>query len=491
MVDLSALPEAFVSTPELAKTISREVKRGALRKLGSRLYTRNLSDEASAVVRRNLWPIVAGLVPGALIADRTALENRPAPDGSVFVIAARARDLVLPGLMIRPRRGPPALPGDAPFLAGLRLSSTARAYLENMRPSRARKGVARTMPRAEIERRLETELQARGEAGLNRIRDDAREIAEVLGLHEEFRALDRLIGALLGTRADDVSAASAVARAAGRPYDERRVALLASLHAHLRSVSAPERPASPSAGLALPFFEAYFSNFIEGTEFAVDEAEDIVFRGHIPKNRPEDAHDILGTWRIVSNDAEMTRVPRSFDELTALLSSRHAAIMAGRPAARGGLFKVEPNRAGSTVFVAPGLVRGTLEKGFEILGSLEHPFHRAVFMMFFVAEVHPFSDGNGRTARIMMNAELVAARQTRIVVPTVFRNNYLTSLRLMSQHGEAAALVRTLDFAQRFAAALDFSTVERARGMLEKTNAFVPADEAEERGVRLHMPDWG
>jgi Fic family protein len=29
-----------------------------------------------------------------------------------------------------------------------------------------------------------------------------------------------------------------------------------------------------------------------------------------------------------------------------------------------------------------------------------------------VAEVHPFVDGNGRTARIMMNAELVSVGQT-------------------------------------------------------------------------------
>ena len=43
----------------------------------------------------------------------------------------------------------------------------------------------------------------------------------------------------------------------------------------------------------LPFFESYFSNFIEGTEFEVDEALAIVFEGRIPKDRPADAHDVL------------------------------------------------------------------------------------------------------------------------------------------------------------------------------------------------------
>ena len=171
------------------------------------------------------------------------------------------------------------------------------------------------------------------------------------------------------------------------------------------------RLARPTDGPALPFFEAYFSNFIEGTEFAVDEAADIVFKGYIPKARPEDAHDVLGTWRVVSDQNEMSRLPGSSTELIALLKSRHARIMEGRPDKGPGRFKSEPNRAGSTTFVTPELVEGTLAKGFEIYRGLTSPLHRAIFMMFLISEVHPFADGNGRVARIMMNAELVAARK--------------------------------------------------------------------------------
>ena len=87
MPDFSTLPEIFVSNAELSAAISQAVKLGRLRKLGSRLYTRNLGEPPERIVQRNLWPLVASYVPGALIADRTALENRPAPDGSVFLIA--------------------------------------------------------------------------------------------------------------------------------------------------------------------------------------------------------------------------------------------------------------------------------------------------------------------------------------------------------------------------------------------------------------------
>ena len=105
------------------------------------------------------------------------------------------------------------------------------------------------------------------------------------------------------------------------------------------------RLARPSDGQALPFFEAYFSNFIEGTEFAVDEAADIVFKGQIPAPRPADAHDVLGTWIVVSDENEMSRLPRSFGELGMLLRKRHARIMEGRQDKAPGIFKADPNRA--------------------------------------------------------------------------------------------------------------------------------------------------
>ena len=77
--------------------MSRAVKAGKLRKLSSRLYTRNMADPPEAVVARNLWTIVAGYFPGALIADRTAFENVPASDGSVCLVTVSGRDISLPG----------------------------------------------------------------------------------------------------------------------------------------------------------------------------------------------------------------------------------------------------------------------------------------------------------------------------------------------------------------------------------------------------------
>ncbi len=53
----------------------------------------------------------------------------------------------------------------------------------------------------------------------------------------------------------------------------------------------------------------------------------------------------------------------------------------------------------------PELVPGTLREGFERIQAVAHPLARAAMAMFLVTEVHPFMDGNGRTARLAMHAE--------------------------------------------------------------------------------------
>lgn len=480
------LPEVFVSDAEISKSVYEAVARGQLRKIGSRLYTRNLNDEPERLVRRNWYLLITGYYPDAIISDRTALENKPAEDGSVFLISSKRREINLPGLSFRPRPGPGPLESDRPFAGGARLASMARAYLENMRESRSRNDrVKRSISRSELEIRLDALIRQRGEAAINRLRDEANAIAAELGYVEEAKELDSLIGTLLGTRDVALKSDLAMARAAGQPFDPDRIALFEKLFAALRETIAHDRPSPERNGegnATLAFFEAYFSNFIEGTEFTVDEAVEIVFEGVIPQERAEDAHDVLGTFRVVSDLPQMRELPSNFGEFLELLRHRHASVMEARPDKGPGIFKIRGNQAGGTVFVAPDMVEGTLERGFEFLQGLNDPFQRAVFMMLLVSEVHPFADGNGRVARIMMNAELVAHGQERIIIPTAYRTDYIGALKAFSKNAHTDPLVRMLDFAQSYTHKIDWSTLEIARANLTATNAF---EEREDAKLRL------
>jgi Fic family protein len=489
---LDELPEVFVSHTDISSQVSQAVSKGVLKKIGSRLYTQNFIDTPEVIVKRHWYDLLSAYYPDALIADRTALENKPAKDGSVFIIASKKRITELPGLIFNPRKGHAPLKSDRKFINNIWISSEPRAWLENMRSSRARKGsVPRTLRQEEMEELLDKHFRIRGEDHVNSIRDRARFIAGELNMEEEFDKLDDLIGSMQGTRNATVKTDIGKARKSQKPFDPDRVELFISFFENLSAFAPKTRSArnmSRDERINLSFFEAYFSNFIEGTEFDVEEAADIVFNNTIPAERPEDAQDILGTYRVVSNYGEMIKTPESFDDFIGKLKSRHATIMAFRKRQNPGAFKTKTNVAGSTQFVKPDLVMATLERGFEIYRGLEYPFQKAVFMMFLITEVHPFTDGNGRIARIIMNAELVAADEQKIIIPTVYRNNYLAALKALTHNQHADPLIRTLDFGQKYAQAIDWKQYDAARNQMETTKAFMDPAEADQEGIRLRLP---
>jgi hypothetical protein len=484
---MAAFPELFFSSAETSRAVAAAVRAGTVRRIAGRLYTTNFSELPETIVRRSLWQIIGAMFPDAVVSHRTALDGKPTRGGTIFLTGGYARVAQLPGLRVRQFKGPGPLEGDNRFVQKLWLASPSRAYLECLRVRRIR-GDSPGLPRNEIEERLERLIRNSGEDELNALRDRARAIAPALGAEEAFRELDTLCGALLRTKPGPLFTPAGRARGMGEPYDSGRAQTFGALHASLLEWPARPRPDPVTEGPAfenLSFADAYFSNFIEGTEFEVREAASIVFQNRIPRGRPEDAHDILGTWRIVGSAGEMTRDLHGakFDEFLKVLRERHASIMEGRPEKRPGEFKTETNRAGLTVFVAPELVRGTLRQGWEMLRSLRNPFKRAVFMMFMVAEVHPFDDGNGRIARVMMNGELVAGGQRRIFIPTSYRDDYLLALRAISRRGNTSPLLKMLDFAQAFSAAIDFTDLDRAIEVLRECNAF-----ERDTVARLRMP---
>ena len=131
---------------------------------------------------------------------------------------------------------------------------------------------------------------------------------------------------------------------------------------------------------------------------------------------------------------------------------------------------------------------GTLERGFAIYRDLPSAFERAVFLHGLVTEVHPFADGNGRLARIMLNAELVAVNEERIVIPTVYRGNYIAALRALSAGHSAEPAVRMLAYARRFTDAVDWTGLRETTEQLRTCHAFEEETPAGEKDVRLRLP---
>lgn len=87
-----------------------------------------------------------------------------------------------------------------------------------------------------------------------------------------------------------------------------------------------------------------------------------------------------------------------------------------------------------------------------------------------------------------MNVELSAVEQSRIVVPIVFRNEYLTALRVLSREGRCGVFARTLACVWRWTAAMPWHDRAATRGRLASTNALLDSTDAERSGVRLELP---
>ena len=449
---------------------------GRIRKIAPRIYTSNLLEDPALIIRRNWYLILANHYPEAILSNRSALEFRPTPNGHVYLTYSYTRNIKLPGMTIHFLKGRGPIEGDKPFFEQLYVSQEARAFLENLQPSRSSGEESKVLPQGILEEKLDTIISVKGEDALNGIRDSARRIAKLLQLEKEFSKLDKIISALLATGdSKNLTSSVAKARLLGDPFDPGRIDLFEHLFEALATATFPDHldmNRTEKAYRNFAFFESYFSNYIEGTEFTLSEAKEIVTTETPLPARDEDSHDILGTYQIVADRTEMIKIPQDANDLIKLLKYRHSVLLRSRLLKKPGQFKDLNNRAGSSEFVDWQLVSGTLKKGYEWFSMLQHPFSKSAYTMFLISEVHPFLDGNGRIARVMMNAELTSAGFSKIIIPTVYRDDYLGTLKQFTKQRNPDAYVRMLLRAWEFSSTIYGEDLQQMEEHLILCNAF-------------------
>jgi hypothetical protein len=474
----SKVQEVIFASSDKAESrrITTLLKKSEIRKIAPRIYSSNFSDEPTTIIKRNWFHILSGLYPDALLSHRSALEFVPTPNGHIFLTYTYTENVQLPGLTIHFLKGPSKIDGDNAFFENLHASQEARAFLENLQETRRKSTEPKTLTISQIEERLEIIIRARGEKGLNALRDKAKEISSTLGMENEFKKLNQLVSDLLTTgKSRNLTSPAAIARSLGEPLDPDRIKIFESLYEELAGKVFPQhidQNTSAKSYKTFAFFEGYFSNYIEGTEFTVEEAKEIIQTETPLPARDEDSHDILGTYRIVSDKKEMSICPSNANDFLDTMRTRHAILLQSRISKKPGEFKDKNNRAGNTEFVDKQLVAGTLKKGFEWYSLLKEPFAKAAYMMFIVSEIHPFNDGNGRIARVMMNAELSAKGLSKIIIPTVYREDYMGALKKLTRQRVAEAYVKMLLRAYEFSATLGGENMDEMERHLIQCDAF-------------------
>jgi Fic family protein len=84
----------------------------------------------------------------------------------------------------------------------------------------------------------------------------------------------------------------------------------------------------------------------------------------------------------------------------------------------------------------PALMKKYVETMNEPKAAM-HPIEFAAMVHKGMVDIHPFIDGNGRTARLLMNLAMINSGYGIVIIPPVLRGDYITALQI-SQRKDGA-----------------------------------------------------
>src|SRR3989339_324399 len=112
--------------------ISKMLQEKKIRKIAPRIYSTNLEEAPSAIVKRNILEILGNLYPSAVLSHRSAFEFKPTATNNIFVSFSYTKKIKLPGVTINFLEGKGPVEGDNKLFGELFVSSKERAFLENL-----------------------------------------------------------------------------------------------------------------------------------------------------------------------------------------------------------------------------------------------------------------------------------------------------------------------------------------------------------------------
>lgn len=218
-------------------------------------------------------------------------------------------------------------------------------------------------------------------------------------------------------------------------------ALLARADALKRRLDAARHLIGAQLQAALDVEYTYESNRIEGNSLSLRETELVVSQGLTLGDRTLREH-----LAAVNHHAALLRVRElaaagaAPDEGT--VRELHALVLHGIDRDHAGRYRALPALIPGSRHLPPQPweVPGRMEEyGGWLAGAMElHPVVRAAEAHERLASIHPFSDGNGRTARLAMNLILLAAGYPVANIPgdAASRHAYFDALERCDMEGD-------------------------------------------------------
>ena len=174
----------------------------------------------------------------------------------------------------------------------------------------------------------------------------------------------------------------------------------------------------------------YHSNAIEGNTLTLQETKLILEEGLTIGGKSLREHlEASNNAKAFDRMEELTKKKRAIDHVT--IQEIHEIVTRGI-LEDAGRYRTRNVRIAGAAKTPPDwskivkLMNDLIEK---IAESKAHPIETASFLHHRFVEIHPFSDGNGRVARLLTNLYLIARDYPPVVLKKEDRGKYYRSLR--------------------------------------------------------------
>ena len=178
----------------------------------------------------------------------------------------------------------------------------------------------------------------------------------------------------------------------------------------------------------LRLYHTYNSNAIEGNTLTLKETRLVLEQGLTIGGKSLREH-LEATGNAEAFDWVWAHARHGFHFDHATLRSLHALVTKGTVESPGTYRREQVWIGGSShAPPTPSEIVPLLDGTFRQAGSIREPVLRGIFLHHRVAFIHPFLDGNGRTARLAANLVLMSAGYPPIVLRVEDRRRYYASL---------------------------------------------------------------
>lgn len=178
----------------------------------------------------------------------------------------------------------------------------------------------------------------------------------------------------------------------------------------------------------------YSSNALEGNSLTLSETKVLLEDGITVGGKPiRDCYEATGHAKAYDYMLSVARGGElHFSEESIL--RLHSLFYSGIDAEQAGRYRSGQVFITGTEYIPPSAeeVPGRMTDMIDNLNAKKdsmHPVLLAAYAHRYLVDIHPFQDGNGRTARLLMNLVLVNKGYCIVSIPPVLRHEYIVALQ--------------------------------------------------------------